>query len=78
LKIRVGITPEQLEEIGRDVKYACTGSGSGETGKDILHPLTLAFLQDVILVTAKKTELITQESCEFGEVTEVIKQEMET
>jgi hypothetical protein len=74
LKIRIGITPEQLEDIGRDVKYACTK----ENGMDILHPLTLAFLQDVILVTAKKTELITRESCEFGEITEVIQREMET
>jgi hypothetical protein len=60
------------------VKYACTGNEKSKDSKDVLHPLTLAFLQDVILVTARKTELITQESCEFGEVTAIIKQEMET
>lgn len=69
MKIRIGITPEQFEDIGKDVKYA------GE--QDILHPLTLAFLQDVILATTKKVERITQESCEFGEVTEIIQREME-
>jgi hypothetical protein len=78
LKIRVGITPEQLEGIGRDVKYACARDRNVENGADILHPLTLAFLQEVILATTKKTELITQESCEFGEVTEIIQREMET
>jgi hypothetical protein len=78
LKIRVSITPEQLEDIGRDVKYACAKGGKEENGADILQPLTLAFLQDVILVTVKKTELIARESCEFGEITEVIQREMET
>jgi hypothetical protein len=78
LKIRIKITPEQLEGIGRDVKYACAKTEKDEKGTDILHPLTLAFLQDVILVTAKKTELITRESCEFGEMAEIIQREMET
>jgi hypothetical protein len=72
LKIRVGITPEQLEDIGKDVKYACA-----EAGKDVLHPLTVVFLQEVIMVTTKKLEQITRESCEFEEVTEIIQQEME-
>jgi hypothetical protein len=78
LKIRIGITPEQLEDIGRDVKYACAGSGKTGDGRDILHPLTAAFLQEVILATTKKTERITQESCEFGEVMEIVQRELET
>jgi hypothetical protein len=72
----VDITPDQLEGIGVDVKYACEAGKDGE-GKSSLHPLTTAFLQDVILVTTKKLESITRESCEFEEVTEIIQREME-